>query len=177
MTMIETLLWNKANPPIAKSQPHPMERIISNILRTLCKVKSSKAMISTTAMMTERMLSDFICDALPTAMTGPPIIWTSIFLLFATALLPHVCRISISFVLFSVSLAPYGESIITIAFCISGEKICPAYSSYFKSVSVRCNSWTTGVKRLSGSRCIFSERISPAGNISNCLSCCNCFTT
>ena len=74
ITIMETLSRNRAKPPIAKSQPHAIDNTIKKILRKLRKVKRSNAMISVTAIITESMLSDLICEAFPTAITGPPII-------------------------------------------------------------------------------------------------------
>ena len=106
MTIIDTLSWNKANPPMAKSHPQAMERTMSEMFRTLRNVKSNSAMMSVTAMITERILSDFIWEAFPTAITGPPIMCTSRFFACASARFPHPCSILMSCVLFSVSLAP-----------------------------------------------------------------------
>ena len=106
MTIIDTLSWNKASPPMANSHPQAMERMMSEMLRTLRRVKSSNAMMSVTAIITERMLSDLICEAFPTAITGPPMICTSTPPFCANARFSHPCSIAMRRALFSVSLAP-----------------------------------------------------------------------
>ena len=58
---------------MAKSQPHPMDRAMSNKWRTLRKVRKSSIRMSTTASVTDIMLSVLICWAFPTAITGPPV--------------------------------------------------------------------------------------------------------
>ena len=66
------LSWNNASAPRANSHPHPIEKAISNMFRKEWNEKKSKARIRTTARLTARIESCFICWALPTAICGPP---------------------------------------------------------------------------------------------------------
>ena len=74
ITITDTSSWKRANPPIAKSHPQAIERAINKRLRKLRKEKSNKDNINVKEIMTDKILSDFICFALATAITGPPII-------------------------------------------------------------------------------------------------------
>ena len=92
---------------MANSQPQPIDTAISARCHTLRNATSSSASISTTAMVTDSMLSRFICCELPTAITGPPKKRMSMLLpCLAVALWAAVCKNFRSFALFSVSLEP-----------------------------------------------------------------------
>ena len=73
ITIIDTLLCTNARHPIAKSHPQAIDTAIRRRFFQLRNDRNNRARISTTASDTDRMLSVFICDALPTAITGPPI--------------------------------------------------------------------------------------------------------
>ena len=72
ITMIDTLSTSRAMPPMANSQPQPMERSISNMFLKEPKEVARSRIISSPATMTAMMLSVLMREAFPTAISGPP---------------------------------------------------------------------------------------------------------
>ena len=79
ITINETSLRITETSPMANNQPKAMEAPMSNRFFTFLNANTNNVRIRVMAIVMAQWLSLLICSALPTAMTGAPVIATSTF--------------------------------------------------------------------------------------------------